>query len=151
MPTHYQGNPQEVRALDTFIKLTRAAESCNARLHQRRTTGGLSASQFAVLEALYHLGPLSQGQVSTKVLKSTGNITLVLNNLEKQGLVLRERSNADRRSIIIHITEAGREMVRDILPGHVAAIVSEMSVLTDEEQHTLAALCKKLGLGASNV
>lgn len=150
MPTHYQGNPREVRALDTFIKLTRAAESCNARIHQKRTTDGLSPSQFAVLEALYHLGPLSPGQISAKVLKSTGNITLVLNNLERQGLVMRERSSADRRSIIIHLTDAGRVAVRDVLPGHVSAIVAEMSILTVEEQQTLADICKKLGLGASN-
>ncbi len=149
MPTHYKGELHAVRALDAFIKLTRAAESCNARIQHRRTTGGLSPSQFAVLEALYHLGPLSQGQISAKVLKSTGNMTLVISNLEKQGLITRERNNADRRSVTIRLTEAGYARVASLLPGHVAAIVEEMAVLTAEEQETLAYLCKKLGLGAS--
>jgi len=149
MPTHYSGDENAVMALNTFIKLTRATESLNARIQRRRTIRELSQSQFAVLEALYHLGPLSQGQVSAKVLKSTGNITLVIDNLEKRGLVHRERNTADRRSVIIHLTDAGREYILDILPGHVNAIVDEMRVLTPDEQAILSKLCKKLGLADS--
>ncbi len=149
MPSHYRGDPDTFCALDAFIKLTRAAESLNARIQQRQTTDGLTTSQFAVLEALYHLGPLSQGQVSARVLKSTGNITLVIDNLEKRGLVWRERNNADRRLVIINLTDTGRERIERILPGHVQAVYEELSVLTVEEQALLGNLCKKLGLGSS--
>jgi MarR family 2-MHQ and catechol resistance regulon transcriptional repressor len=145
MPTHYQGTPETVRALDTFIKLTRAAESLTARLNRRGTIQPLSPSQFAVLEALYYLGPLLQGQVSAKVLKSTGNITLVVDNLEKQGLVRRMRESEDRRQVMIQLTETGKGMVERIFPGHARAICEEINVLTPEEQATLAALCLKLG------
>ncbi len=145
MPTHYQGAPETVRALDTFIKLTRAAESLVTRLNKRGTIRPLSPSQFAVLEALYYLGPLLQGQVSAKVLKSTGNITLVIDNLEKQGLVRRTRESEDRRQVTIHLTEAGKKMIERIFPDHANAICAEMDVLTPEEQATLAALCLKLG------
>ncbi len=145
MPTHYQGTPETVRALDTFIKLTRAAESLTARLNRRGTIRPLSPSQFAVLEALYYLGPLVQGQVSAKVLKSTGNITLVIDNLEKQGFVERARESQDRRQVTIHLTTAGKKMIEHIFPGHASAICEEIGVLTPQEQATLAALCVKLG------
>lgn len=145
MPTHYQGPPETVRALDTYIKLTRAAESLTARLNRRGTIRPLSPSQFAVLEALYYLGPLTQGQVSGKVLKSSGNITLVIDNLEKQGLVLRTRGSQDRRQVSIALTDAGRQLIERIFPAHARAVCEEIDVLTPEEQATLAALCVKLG------
>ena len=111
MPTHYRGTPEEVLALNTFIKLTRAADSLMARLAQRGTLCELTPSQFGVLESLYHLGPMSQGEISVKILRSTGNMTLVLDNLEKRGWVRRERDANDRRKVNISLTEEGREVI----------------------------------------
>jgi MarR family 2-MHQ and catechol resistance regulon transcriptional repressor len=145
MPTHFKGDQYTVLALDTFIKLTRATGTLETRLQHRGTIHPLSQSQFAVLESLFHIGSLSQGQVSAKVLKSTGNITLVIDNLEKRGLVKRERENNDRRKVMIHLTDAGRDLVKLIMPVHAAAILEELSVLTPEEQASLGELCKKLG------
>ena len=145
MPTHYKGTTEEILALDTFIKLTRAAESLSARLSQRNTMDNLTTSQFGVLEVLYHLGPMCPGEISVKLLKSSGNITMVVDNLEKRGLVQRERDTADRRMVTISLTQAGCELIAHIFPRHVAAIVEEMSVLGPDEQRTLSRLCRKLG------
>lgn len=60
MPTHYQGDPKAVQTLDTFVKLTRAANSIEARIFQQDTIERLTPSQFGVLETLFHLGPLRQ-------------------------------------------------------------------------------------------
>jgi len=68
MPTHFTGSRTQVRTLDTFIKLTRCTDSVLARISGRNTIGDLTTSQFAVLEALYHLGPMTAGEVSQKVL-----------------------------------------------------------------------------------
>jgi MarR family 2-MHQ and catechol resistance regulon transcriptional repressor len=147
MPTHYAGTRAEMRTLDTFIKLTRCANSLQARLAERNTIGDLTWSQFAVLEALYHLGHMTQGEISTKVLKSGSNMTTVIDNLERDGLVRRERDAQDRRVIHVHLTEAGHGKVEAVLPGHVAALVDEFKVLSATEQQTLGELCKKLGKG----
>ena len=147
MPTHFKGSRAEMRTLDTFIKLTRCTNSVLARLAERNTVGDLTYSQFAVLEALYHLGSMNQGEVSTKVLKSGSNMTTVIDNLERDGLVRRERHGKDRRVINVHLTEAGTKKVEAVLPGHVAALVDEFSILSANEQQTLAELCKKLGKG----
>lgn len=147
MPTHYTGTRAEMRTLDTFIKLTRCTNSLLARLGERNTVGDLTWSQFAVLEALYHLGHMTQGEISAKVLKSGSNITTVIDNLERDGYVRRERDENDRRVIHVHLTEAGSGKVEAILPGHVAALVEEFKVLSVSEQETLGELCKKLGKG----
>lgn len=145
MPTHYQGTDQEILALDTLIKLSRASDTLMARLSQRGTMANLTTSQFGVLETLYHLGSMSPGELSAKLLKSGGNITLVIDNLEKQGLIHRERDTEDRRMIIVSLTPAGQALISQIFPAHAAAVAEELSCLTPEEQETLGTLCRKLG------
>ncbi len=150
MPTHFNGSRAEMRTLDTFIKLTRCTNSLFSRLTERNTLGDITPSQFAVLEALYHLGSMTQGEVGAKVLKSGSNMTTVIDNLERDSLVRRERDAKDRRVIHVHLTEAGTGKVEAILPGHIAALVDEFSVLSASEQQSLAGLCKKLGKGKSS-
>ena len=146
MGTRHKGPPSEVRALNGFIKLTRAAESTGARLAGLLTDANLTESQFGVLEALYHLGPMHQCDLATKLLRSSGNITLVLDNLEKRKLVRRQRETDDRRYITVHLTREGERLIRAVFPRHVANIVQVMSVLAPGEQEELARLCRKLGL-----
>jgi MarR family 2-MHQ and catechol resistance regulon transcriptional repressor len=146
MATKYRGSAREIRALNSYIKLARAAEAVAARTSHIFSAAGLTVSQFGVLEALYHGGALCQRDLAKKILKSTGNITMVIDNLEKRQLVQRERDAEDRRFITIHLTEAGRELIASIFPHQVAAIVAEIGILNDEEQDELGRLCRKLGL-----
>jgi len=145
MPTHHPGSDEEVRALNTFIKLMRAGEAVGARLAQAGTLGPLTFGQFAALEALYHLGPLRQNVIGAKTLRSPGNMTLVIDNLEKAGWVTRTRVAEDRRAVEVALTPKGRRLIARILPKHIGAIVAQMGVLTPDEQQTLGALCRKLG------
>ena len=151
MGTHYQGTVEEKTALDVYIKLSRAAEAVTARINHHLYTKNLTISQFGVLEAVYHLGPMQQNRLAKKILKSTGNMTLVINNLEKRGLVERQRDPADRRCIVVHLTKAGCDLIHDIMPHHVSTVVKEIGILTLEEQTQLAALCRKLGLAGSKL
>ena len=145
MPTHYNGTPQEILALDTFIKLTRATDSFSNRLTQHGVLENLTVTQFGVLETLYHLGPLCQNEIGMKLLKSNGNISLVLENLEKTSLVQRERNPQDRRMVMVSLTKKGRELISRVFPKQAKAITEEMSVLTPSEQEALGNLCRKLG------
>lgn len=150
MGTHYEGTAEEVTALDLYIKLSRAAESVSYQVNRHLQEKNLTISQFGVLEALYFLGPLQPGQLAQKVLKSGGNMTMVINNLVKRGLVTRARREEDRRCIDVEITEDGRGLIESIFPGHVAGVVDTMNALSTGEQQQLAALCRKLGLAASS-
>jgi len=145
MGTHYQGTAVERLALDTYIKLSRAAEAVTTRINRHLGEHQLTVSQFGVLEALYHLGPMQVGQLGEKILKSSGNMTLVVDNLVKQGLASRRRRQDDRRCIDVHLTPAGKTLMEQILPPHVNHVVASLSKLTPDEQSQLAALCRKLG------
>jgi MarR family transcriptional regulator, 2-MHQ and catechol-resistance regulon repressor len=145
--SRYKGSKEEASALNAYVKLMRAAESVSARVHGHLSAAGLTISQFGVLEALYHLGPLSQSEIAKKILKSTGNITMVIDNLEKRGLVKRERDQEDRRYYSISLTSTGKKAIASLFPPHAGRIVQEMNVLSGPEQETLGKLCRKLGIG----
>jgi MarR family 2-MHQ and catechol resistance regulon transcriptional repressor len=145
MATHFQGTAEEELALDSYIKLTRATDTINARLSTAGSMQDLTISQFGVLEALYHLGPQAQNILGEKILKSNSNMTTVIDNLEKRELVKRERAKDDRRKIIVHLTESGENLIKKIFPNHVHAIQKQFSVLSQEEQQILGNLLRKLG------
>jgi MarR family 2-MHQ and catechol resistance regulon transcriptional repressor len=146
MPTHHQGGADEVRALDAFIKLVRGTNSMLAELlPPLQRDFGLTESQLGVLEALHHLGPLAQGQICQKILKSGSNVTTVVDNLERDGLVRRVRDADDRRVQVVHLTEQGRELIERAFPAHAARVTALMAALSSEEQAELGRLCLKLG------
>ena len=145
MGTHHRGTEAEVRALDTFIKLSRASDTVGAHALTSYSDTGLTISQFGTLEALYHLGPLCQTEIGKKILRSSGNITLVIDNLEKRGLVRREREGGDRRRVSVQLTPEGRKLISQVFPLHVEVITSAFSALEPDEQAELGRLCKKLG------
>jgi MarR family transcriptional regulator, 2-MHQ and catechol-resistance regulon repressor len=145
VPTHYQGSEAERRALDIYIKLLRAADSISSQALASVQELGLTVTQFGVLEALWHLGPLTLSELANKHLKSANNLTVVVDNLEKMNLARRERSTTDRRVIYVHLTDDGQALIRQAFPPHVESVVQLMSVLTDSEQETLANLLRRLG------
>jgi len=144
--THHKGTRTETRALDTYIKLMRAVGSLGAPLDRRLDEEGLTTTQFGVLEAVFHLGPMCQRALGEKLLTSGGNVTTVVDNLERRGLVQRVRSEEDRRFVSVHLTDDGRELIARVFPRHLGRIVEAMSALSAGEQDDLARLCKKLGL-----
>lgn len=146
MGTHYKGSEEDEKTLNAFIKLTRASESVNSRLSRHLSEVKLTISQFGTLEALLHLGPLNQKEIGQKILKSGGNITLVIDNLEKNGLVTRCVNPEDRRAVIINLTDKGKEFILDFFPQHLEKIREEFSVLTTQEKEELANICRKLGV-----
>jgi MarR family 2-MHQ and catechol resistance regulon transcriptional repressor len=134
-------------ALDTWVKLARASSSFNKKSLENIRSFGLTQPQFGVIEALGHLGPMKIGVLCNKMLVSGGNMTLVLDNLEKIGLIERVHSKEDRRAILIQLTEKGNSLFTKVFSNHAKCISSLMAVLTEKEQKELGALLKKLGKG----
>jgi MarR family 2-MHQ and catechol resistance regulon transcriptional repressor len=145
MGTRHRGTIEEINALNAFIKLQRSAESVSVRIHAILPEG-LTITQFGVLEALHHLGPLCQSELAEKLLKSGGNLTLVVDNLEKAGYVLRERDAADRRFVVVKLTDKGQAFIAALFPKVVAKVTREMGALSSTELNDLGRLCKKVGL-----
>ena len=150
MPTHYNGTAREKRALNAWIKFKRAGITLGSRIGDSLRAFNLTESQFAVVELLYHLGPRNLSEISEKLLCTGGNLTTVVDNLEKQKLAKRIPSKTDRRQYEIHITQKGKKQIEKLFPVHLRRIVDEFSVLSASEQEEFSRLCKKLGLGNTN-
>lgn len=135
------------RALETYTKLMHAAGSTSTKIQRGvMAEERLTESQAGVLEALLNLGPLTHSEIARKLRKTGGNITLVVDNLEKRSLVRRVRNAMDRRAVEVHLTPRGRRLIERVYPRLVEEIVDQMSALTDDEQEELGRLCRKLGV-----
>lgn len=142
-------NPAVVEALRAYVKLLRASRSVVARIEPYLASRGLTSTQLGVLEALLHLGPLTQRELGRKVLTSAGNMTDVVDKLERRGLVQRTRKPGDRRAVQVELTEAGQEHIRTVFPRHAEDIAHAMGGLTEPELRTLGRLLGKLGRHAA--
>jgi DNA-binding MarR family transcriptional regulator len=131
-------------SLRALVALTRGAASMHRREYRTIREGGLTVSQFAVLEILYHKGPQKIRSIIEKTLSSGGNMTVVIDNLVREGFVERVSDPEDARACIVTLTEKGRERMETLFPVHLDNIVEIFSVLSDEEKLTLITLMKKL-------
>jgi len=132
-------------ALAAYVKLMRAANSVTSRLGAGLRKDRLTGSQLGVLEALLHLGPLHQNVIAQKLLMSGGNITMVIDHLERRGLVTRRRDDDDRRFITVGLSTRGRALAKRVFAKHAQRIVDEFSVISPHELDVLSQICRKLG------
>ncbi len=136
-------------ALKLFVVLARAQRAISERVGASLTTHGLTHTEFAILEALYHKGPLLLGEVQRKILVSSGGITFLVDKLVARALVERRHCPSDRRARYAALTRKGEALMTSIFPGHAEAICAAMSGLTRAEQKQATALLKQLGLAAA--
>jgi MarR family 2-MHQ and catechol resistance regulon transcriptional repressor len=88
---------------------------------------------------------MCQREIGDKILKTGGNMTLVIDNLEKRGLVERVQDDQDRRYFKIHLTPQGKDLISMVFPRHAAMAESVFAALDKVEQDQLGRLLKKLG------
>lgn len=129
-----------------WVKLARAATTFGRLTIEDIRRYGLTEPQFGALETLGHLGPMTIGDLCKKQLVSSGNMTVVVDNLERQGLVRRVHSKKDRRVILVQLTAKGKKLFQKIFRQHAKYVANLASVLTASEQEELSRLLKKLGL-----
>jgi MarR family 2-MHQ and catechol resistance regulon transcriptional repressor len=141
-------DPRTVAVLRAYVKLMRASKAVLARVEKRLDAEGLTATQIGVLEAILHKGKLTQRELGRKVLTSAGNMTDVIDKLEARGLVARSRVQADRRSVRVELTEAGKALIEGLFPAHAGDIAGAMAGVDDAELATLERLLRKLGHAA---
>lgn len=146
-PARRDWGEDEERALRVWIALARCYFTVSRSLTCTIAGYGLTGPQFGILEALHHLGPLSLGELAEKLLVTGGNVTYVMDRLEEQGLVYRDRSGEDRRVVQAKLTPEGQELISGVFPSHTTAVRDVMSELSHAEQENLRRLLKKLGKG----
>ncbi|MGD2070091.1 MAG: MarR family transcriptional regulator [Gemmatimonadota bacterium] len=141
---------EEERALRLWIALARCYATFSRAVAVKVAEYGLTTAQFGILEALHHLGPLSLGELAEKLLVTGGNVTYVMDRLEEQGLVRRDRSGEDRRVVLARLTDEGQKVISGVFPGHADFILELTEPLELDEKEVLRALLKKLGKGVAS-
>ena len=109
---------------------------------------GLGLSDFTIMEALLHKGPLTINQIGQKVLLTSGSMTAAVNRLERKGLVKRIQDASDGRCFYVRLTKRGRKVINDAFSRHQQNLEKIAEVLTREERTELVRLLRKLGFHA---
>ena len=131
--------------LKILIGMHRAVNAIDRKTARITAAYGLTLGQFAVLEALYHKGDLTVGQVQEAVLSTSGTIPVIVGRLERDGYLTRCQDEGDRRRWMLHLTEPGRELIARVYPENEEMIIRQMDCWTDEEKQMLVSLLQRFG------
>jgi len=112
---------------------------------------GLNLSDFTIMEAVLHKGPLPVNTIGKKVLLTSGSMTAAVNRLEKKGYVRRLQDPSDRRYFYIHLTKPGRKVISQAYEKHQKNLEKIVEVLTPKDKAELVRLLRKIGQHAQNV
>src|SRR5215204_1776821 len=135
-----------------FLVLWKAARAVEAYAEASLSELEMCGSDFAVLEALLHKGPLPVNEIGKKVLLTSGSITVAVDRLETKGLVERRAHGTDRRARIVHLTKSGRKLITRVYSEHAADMERlAFASLTKSERKTLIGLLKKIGYEAAGL
>ena len=104
----------------------------------------LTMNQFKVLEVLYHRGDLNVGSITKLTMSTPGNITVVIKNLKRDGLISSIQDPNDKRASLLSISQEGRKIISGMFGQHAKNLTSYFDVLDDEELDTLFELLRKL-------
>jgi MarR family 2-MHQ and catechol resistance regulon transcriptional repressor len=132
---------QELKA---FIAMSRALNEINRNTISIVKEYGISTSQFAVLEALYHKGDLTVGEVQEKILSTSGTIAVVIRNLENSGLIYKTQDSNDKRRYILKLSDKGLDLIAKVYPKNEKMLLSVMSSLNQDELNNLLLYMKRL-------
>ena len=143
--------PAPTTAAHTYLVLWKAARAMEAQALRSIAGTGLCASDFGILEALLHKGPLPVNTLGRKLLLASGSITLAVDRLARRGYVERRDDPHDRRVRLVSLTDQGRAVIEPAFSRHAADLEAAAAVLTTGERATLVALLRKLGKRAEQL
>lgn len=140
---------EQASSLRLWVIMSRAYAAIAEHASADVARHGLTIAEFAIIEVLYHRGPMLLGEVQRKILVSSGGITFLVDRLTAKGLVERRTCTSDRRARYAALTPKGEALVAEIFPEHATAITHAMQALTPEEQNVAADLLRTLGRSAA--
>lgn len=138
-------------ALKLWIVLSRARNAVADHLEAHLEECGMTHGEFAVMEALYHKGPLLLGEVQRKILVSSGGVTYLVDRLEERGLAERQDCPNDRRARYAVLTDAGKAWMEEAFPEHAGRLVRALAGLNAEDKTRVIELLRRLGRYAADL
>ena len=126
-----------------YISMSRVINTLRRENNKLILKHDLTLGQFAVMEALYSKGRLSTGEVMEKILTTSGNIPVIVKNLEKDGFITRKQDEADKRRFILDLTDKGKDLMDEIVPENLKFMDELISLWDDDEKEELIILMNK--------
>lgn len=127
-----------------IIAMSRSLQTIHRKSEELFRQNNITMAQFAVLEALLHKGEMTVGELIDAVLSSSGNMTVVVRNLERLHFVKREKNPNDNRSFLIGLTDTGEELIQSLFTRHMELVRQALAPVEEEEKRTIISILKKL-------
>lgn len=131
------------KSMAVYISMSRVINTLRRENNKLILKHNLTLGQFAVMEALYSKGRLSTGEVMEKILSTSGNIPVIVKNLEKDGFITRKQDEADKRRFILDLTDKGKDLMDEIVPENLKFMDELISLWDDDEKEELIILMNK--------
>jgi MarR family 2-MHQ and catechol resistance regulon transcriptional repressor len=141
-------NEPDLSGIHLWLLLWKASRAVEAHATRSIARFKMGATDFAVLEALFHKGPLTVKQLREKVLLTSGSMTTAVDRLEVRGLVARHDDANDRRARIIRLTPEGRKSIECAFSQHRDEMETALAGFSDEDRAHLLPLLRRLGRAA---
>lgn len=126
-----------------YISMSRVINTLRRENNKLILKHNLTLGQFAVMEALYSKGRLSTGEVMEKILSTSGNIPVIVKNLEKDGFITRKQDESDKRRFILDLTDKGKDLMDEIVPENLKFMDELISLWDDDDKEELIILMNK--------
>ena len=131
------------KSMAVYISMSRVINTLRRENNKLILKHDITLGQFAVMEALYSKGRLSTGEVMEKILSTSGNIPVIVKNLEKDGFITREQDESDKRRFILDLTDKGKNLMDEIVPENLKFMDELISLWDDDEKEELIILMNK--------
>jgi MarR family 2-MHQ and catechol resistance regulon transcriptional repressor len=139
---------EEITAARLWLVLARASASVGTFIERSMGLKGFCLTDFMILEALLHKGPMTISAIGEKVLLASASMTSAIDRLEERNLVHRSLSAEDRRVRLVDLTCDGRRFIEELFAQHVDDLESISTGISQEERRVLYVALKKIGFAA---
>ncbi|ASK61265.1 MarR family transcriptional regulator [Virgibacillus phasianinus] len=136
---------KEDPSLRLFVVLSKTYRAMMDEVAIDMRSNGLTLTDFAVLELLYHRGEQPLQKIGEKILLTSGSITYVINKLERKEFLYRKPCPTDGRVTYAYISVKGTALLDEIFPDHWRKIEDTLKGLSKAEKIKAINLLKKLG------
>ena len=129
----------DLKTIIVLYKAERTIRNLEAQIFKKHN---LTPTQFSVLETLYSKGELRIQDLIDSMLATSGNMTVVIKNMERDGWISRSCVPNDRRSFLIQLTDQGQKKIEAVLPDHMANISHMTALLSQNDKEDLVRILK---------
>ena len=145
---HENKSAGDLNAAKLLFVLARASASIGTYIERTFGQQGFCLTDFMILEALLHKGPLTISAIGEKVALASASMTSAIDRLEERGLVRRSLNAEDRRVRLVGLSCEGRRLIERIFAQHLEDMEAIAQDISQEERHLLYAALKKIGFAA---